>query len=235
MPLASANDVVNLALDHLGEPYLSDYLTQPGTTAEAARLHYQPCVETVLEGHAWSFATRSAHLVPVGAYVAPDETGYFISPGLFFEPATAEALPVVSSMQSVFWLPEDCLRLLKIDTDDFDVPRNRFEIQGRYLLLVEAGEAPPVAHYITQAPPVADWPTTFVDAVAYLLAARMSHKLTQNPNVMQALMQRHEIALGKARSKDTRETRSKENHGPRALAARSGLVNARYGFTPPPY
>ena len=137
---------------------------------------------------------------------------------------------------SAFNLPTDCLRVLKIDTADIDIPRNDFEIQGRYLLLQETTAEAPVIHYITHSPPVDEWPTTFTDAVAFLLAARLSRLLTQNDGLVGSFEALHEKALGKARSKDTRETRSKENHGPRQMAARSAFVNARFkSSTLPPY
>jgi hypothetical protein len=135
-----------------------------------------------------------------------------------------------------YLLPSDCLRLLKIAGWDIDAPRNRFEIQGRYLLLPDLEDDGPRIHYITDDPPVSEWPTTFTDAVAFLLASRLAPLLTQDQNLAGAFLTRHEQALGKARSKDARETRSKENHGPRAVAARSGLVNARFSrSTLPPY
>jgi hypothetical protein len=429
MPLANLTAVANLALDHLGEPYLASYDADTGTTAEAVRLHLPQCVETVLEGHAWSFATRCSQLLPVPLVVttatlttgtAEDDNAILwtaavpgpsgndlsvaiaepadvfsfaqtgsavaITPGnvavnsaelfqdsgstLPFEPpallyggeygerpfytnlgespglasyasriflnydpfdeywrmsyidddlvaisqwrAKSDALtpdlipagayhpdtnpegwendyhsggtPVftlgtLTAAQLLAWLaaqdpsplsnltaelpegttgagelaeselahlaggssenevyapawgaafslPEDCLRLLKIDGVDLDAPQDRFEIEGRYLLL-EDPEAEPVIHYISTAAPVTEWPTTFTDAVALLLASRLAPKLTQDHNLAAAFLARHETALGKARSKDARETRSKENHGPRQLAARSGLVQAR--------
>ncbi len=136
---------------------------------------------------------------------------------------------------SAFNLPDDCLRVIKLDGDDPDRPQNRWEILGRNLLLHEGNAEAPVIHYITMDPPVDEWPTTFTDAVAWLLASRLAPKLAQDETLANGFFQKHEIALGKARSKDARETRSRENHGPRQLAARSGLVNARYGNSRPPY
>jgi hypothetical protein len=136
---------------------------------------------------------------------------------------------------SAFNLPADCLRVIKLDCPDIDIPRNSWEIQGRYLLLEEELAEAPVIHYISKDPPVDEWPTTFTDAVAFLLASRMAPKLSQDQGLANDFLQKHEMALGKARSKDARETRSNENFGPRQLAARSGLVRARYGNSHPPY
>jgi hypothetical protein len=130
---------------------------------------------------------------------------------------------------SAFNLPGDCLRLLKIDGWDIDAPRQRFEILGRFLLLEATLAEAPVVHYIASTAPVDEWPTTFTDAVCFLLASRLAPKLAQDQRLAADFLAKHEQALGKARSKDARETRSKENHGPRQLAARSGLVQARFG------
>lgn len=210
MPLPDLTAVANLALDHLGEPYLASYETDAGVTADACRLHLPQCVETVLEGHAWSFATRQASLS-----------------------STASAVGGVYG--TAYVLPADSLRLLRINDEDLDVARNRFEVQARYVLLRETTTELLAISYITNNPPVIEWPTTFADAVCFLLASRLAPKLTQDHNISAAFLGRHEQALGKARSKDTRETRSKENFGPRDLAARSGLVRVRYGKNHPPY
>lgn len=215
MPLADLTAVSNLALSHLGEPFLTDIDTDTGTTAEAVRLHLPQCIDTCLEGHVWSFATRCATL----AAATIDEDN-----------------PPAPSYGSVFDLPGDSLRLIKVNGLDLDAPRQDFEIKGRFLMLVETDADAPVVDYITANAPVPDWPTTFTDAVAFLLAARLAPLLTQSQPLAAQFLQAHEIALGKARSKDARETRSNENHGPRALAARSGLVNARFSTSAlPPY
>ena len=131
-------------------------------------------------------------------------------------------------------LPADCLRLLTINGTDADLPSQRFEIQGRHLLTDTPD--PPTIRYITASPPAEEWPTTFLDALAYSLAARIAPILTQSDNKVQAFTTLAEVALGKARSKDARETRSAENMTPRRLAALSGLVRARYqNHTRPPY
>jgi len=197
----------------------------------------QPTVTGIPSTAAEVLAALQAHagaraLVTVVAIEGSDGTGTI---GAMAETSLAEGAEglFAPSYGSAFFLPDDCLRLIKIDGADIDAPRNRFEIQGRYLLLPESGAPAPVIHYITESPPVPEWPTTFVDAVVLLLAAKIAPKITQNPQVGNDLLAKHEQALGKARSKDTRETRSKENHGPRALSARSGLVNARWGGARP--
>jgi len=417
---ASLTAVANLALDLIGEPYLTDYATDTGTTADAVRLHLPHILATVLEGHPWSFATICAELseapleittaalttgtedssilwtaattgpagndvaiqidAPAGAldldisqsplvivtpaFVSATVTGTLTSDGstpyafdtmsfasmadgkpifsglveteqcywsgtawvltndttgIVFtssaavaspdlvpagawhtttnphgwkptSPATGTPVVVVtittaaqivaaveaanvaspillrctaelpagtdgsgmpaaaaavnlsggSSQSAVYapaWgsaysLPEDCLRLLTIDGNDIDAPQTRFEIQGRFLLMPGVAAAP-VIRYLAADPPITDWPVTFTDAVTTLLAARLAPKLTQNQGLADTLAARHEQSLGKARSKDTRETRSAENFGPRQLASRSGLVQARFaGFRP---
>lgn len=312
MPIATKNALANLALDHLGEPYLTDYLTDVGTTADAVRLHIDQCVEIVLEGHAWSFAKRSAQPTPSPAYVTATLTTNLaglnndlkftaVTPGavgnsititiaatsgvaaaaisvsgndITITPGTATTAALIppaiaansaaaalvtcalaagndgstalvampktnlaggSPYQSAFLLPSDCLRVLKVNDVDIDAPRKDFDIQGRYLLLVEAGADAPVIDYITNATPITEWPTTFTDCITFLLASRLAPKLAQDQRLAADFLQKHEMTLGKARSKDSRETLSGENHGPRKLAANSAFVRARYGSTAPPY
>ena len=65
MPLADLTAISNLALDYLGEPYLTTYTSDTTVAAQTCRLHLPQCIETVLEGHVWSFATRCSQLNPV--------------------------------------------------------------------------------------------------------------------------------------------------------------------------
>lgn len=325
MPIAIKTDLANLALDLIGEPYLvtlylhdnpglADTPADVGTTADACRLHIDQCIETVLESHVWSFATRCIQPAAAPAYVTaslttnlsgtnndyvftsktPGTAGndVIIDISTYGQPsnssvriavngsaitiypgssaisqsvvdsinanAAASALVSValasgnngtvsvpymaptnlaggSPYQSAFLLPSDCLRLLKINGQDIDAPRQDFEIQGRYLLFAEVVNSSPVIHYITKNAPLTEYPTTFTDAVVFLLASRLASKITQDQRLTESLIQKHEMALGKARSKDARETRSGENHGPRQLAIRSPFVRARYGSTSPPF
>ena len=62
MPLADLTALCNLALDHLGEPYLTNHETDTGTTAEAVRVHLPQALETCLDSHDWVFATRWKNL-----------------------------------------------------------------------------------------------------------------------------------------------------------------------------
>jgi hypothetical protein len=340
--------IANLALSHIGEPFLDESdISSP--TARVCNLHLPVVLKTILEGHHWSFATRTTTCLPIQdkdsiliadgliadgspisfpvlfdagrqtyqptptttaearifsptGLVPPDllalfptapagyTTDYLLtitslsgtglqnlaSAALIYKPynplltaawlvdppdvtfgdfdpaninwanltnQNSGGIPSltitpgnrsISRWQYAWHLPADSLRLLTINGTDADLPSQRFEIQGRYLL-TDTPDAPTI-RYITAEPPVAEWPTTFLDAVAYALAARIAPILTQSENKVQAFTTLAEIALGKARSKDTRETRSAENMTPRRLAALSGLVRARYqNHTRPPY
>ena len=238
MALDSLTTVANLALDHLGEPSLDDWEEDIGTTADSVRLQLPQALNTCLEGHAWSFATRTTYLKQSDAFYPPSGDTPFqtadADPGDWLEPATSTQ-PIDTAHGTVFDLPADCLRVLTLSTSDFDIPQNLFAIQGRYLLLRDTDAPEPILRYIASDPPVDEWPLTFVDAVAFLIAARIAPKIAQSADLEAKFTQLHEIALGKARSKDTREVKSRENFGPRQLAARCSLVRARYGPTSPPY
>jgi hypothetical protein len=388
--VTTKTQVANLALDLLGEPYLTDMdniVTNTGTTADAVRVHFDPVFEQVLEGHIWSFSTKTAtleksvtsagtsknlatatasgdtvtvttstaHGLVVGSYVTiagiANTTGvtpngvrlvtavasttsftfavvgasgtltphlgavtfgttvYPINtitwaanvltitlgntahtlvatnsitisgvlyaagvdpngvrsvasvgsgpnfalaisltsgnstPGNYtFVRATAVgpivyATPLNPNWLSSYELPSTCLRLIRVIGDDRDIPENLFEIEQRQLLLMdEFSDDLPIIQYISNDIPVSKWSSTFVEAVALLLASKICVKLTQDVALMASLVQRHEMALGKARSKDSKETRSNENRTARQLAARSELVRARYSRSIiPPY
>jgi hypothetical protein len=147
------------------------------------------------------------------------------------------ATPLNPNWLSSYELPSTCLRLIRVIGDDRDIPENLFEIEQRQLLLMdEFSDDLPIIQYISNDIPVSKWSSTFVEAVALLLASKICVKLTQDVALMASLVQRHEMALGKARSKDSKETRSNENRTARQLAARSELVRARYSRSIiPPY
>lgn len=201
--------------------------TSPATGTPAMTLLCTPAADLITASAAEEVISL---LVTVSNYNGSDGTGSLAT-------ASGSLAGGVIGIYAPAWgsaynLPEDCLRLLTIDGADIDAPQTRFEIQGRALLMPYA-DAAPVIRYITASPPVTSWPTTFTDALTQLLAARLAPKLTQDGNLAAALAGSHELALGKARGKDARETRSAENHGPRQLLARSGFVQARFGGLPP--
>jgi hypothetical protein len=175
-------------------------------------------------------------LVTAENYGASDGTGVVATVAATnLSGGTSTSTVFAPAYGSAFNLPDDCLRVIQIDTTDLDAPLNQWEIQGRHLLLPGENEDAPVIHYLSNSADVSTWPVTFADAVAYLLAHRLAPLLSDDQNLAAGLLNRSQIALGQARSRDARETRSKENHGPRALAARSGLVTSRFGSTAPPY
>lgn len=373
----------NLALDIIGEPYMATF-NDVGTTGEAVRLHFDPVFEQVLEGHIWSFSTKTAvlaksvtspgtskniatavvsgntviittstaHGLVVGSYVTIANIAFsagvtpngvqlvtavsgvtftfaLVGASGVYTPHTAAVtfngiaypiasisyassvlaielvnqshplvatnvvavsnvtpsvgnavngnhtiasigsgplnklnisfsgnssatyvfaaatmvgpiiykVPVNPNWLSSYELPASCLRVIRIIGDDRDIPVNLFEIEQRQLLLMdEFSDELPIIQFIANDIDVSMWSSTFVEAITLLLASKLSIKLTQDVQLAALLLQRHEVALGKARSKDSKETRSNENRGARQMAARSELVRSRYSRTIiPPY
>jgi hypothetical protein len=146
-------------------------------------------------------------------------------------------VPANPNWLSSYDLPASCLRVIRIIGDDRDIPVNLFEIEQRQLLLMdEFSDELPIIQFITNDVDVSMWSSTFVEAITLLLASKLCIRLTQDVQLAALLLQRHEVALGKARSKDSKETRSNENRGARQMAARSELVRSRYSRTIiPPY
>jgi hypothetical protein len=155
----------------------------------------------------------------------------------FLEGGSSDSVVFAPGWQRAYNLPPNCLRVIEIDGFDPDAKLNRFEVMGRHLLLPAPPPDPagPVVRFIRADPPPETWPADFTEAVSLLLASRLASTTVDSPDLARHLLALHEAALGRARSRDTRETRSKENHGPRQLAARSPLVQSRFRSTPPLY
>lgn len=314
MPGTTKLEAANLALVHVGEPLLSDYDTDTGTTADTVRLLFPQAVKSLLEEHNWSFAKASAQPAAANSYVtasltinpagdnnnitftavatgqsgnaitieiatpastlavsvtgsaititpdsSPASTAQQIidavnassaasalvtaSAGEALATGTVEAAIAAQNLaggkmwQSAFLLPTDCVKLRTINDTDVDSPLLRWDLEGRYIMVQETGATPPVIEYTTDdvADDLTGWPSTFTEAFSLLLASKLAKTIQQSDQRAGNLFKEYLMALGKARSKDARESKSGENMTPRQLAARSGLVQARYNRTPPPY
>jgi hypothetical protein len=155
----------------------------------------------------------------------------------FLAGGSSDSVVFAPGWHAAYNLPANCLRVIEIDGFDPDAKLDRFEVMGRHLLLPAPPPDPagPVVRFIRADPPPETWPADFTEAVSLLLASRLASTTVDSPDLARHLLALHEAALGRARSRDTRETRSKENHGPRQLAARSPLVQSRFRSTRPLY
>lgn len=203
MPLSSKTDICNLALAELGARRINSVDADSTVEAKACRLHLNHIIDTLLERHQWSFATKRGVL----ARLAQDPE---------------------SEWSAAWQLPADCIRLIRIPTNDPSNPVRDFAVEGRHLL-TNVGWSSLRVVYVTNSRPVAEWIPLFVDAVVYKLAARIAGDVTQNPSLAEAALKKLEtLAMPAAQTADARESLSAENFGPRHLASMSPLVQARF-------
>jgi hypothetical protein len=171
-----------------------------------AGIHYAHTRDALLRRHPWNFATKRVAISRWGT-----------------DP--------VSDWVSAWILPTDCVRLLRVSTDDPDAPETDFAIEGRYLLLntdedADSGDVKVV--YISNTVPAIDWDPLFVEAFTCLLDAAVAYDLQDNSAAAAAIGKYKAMNFRDAINADAKETLSAENHGPRKLLAQSSLVAARY-------
>lgn len=202
MAFASKTQLCNLALAELSARRINSIDADETVEAKACRLHFDHVVDTLLRRHQWSFASARKTLSQVSGFTST-------------EWATA------------WQLPSDFVRLIRIPSGDPHAPIRSFAIEGRHLLV--SGLDTVEILYVSNAVPIPYWDVLFIDAVKFSLAAAIAGDVSKNPDLAdRATTKLQQLALPAAQTADAREVGSGENFGPRALAAKSGLVAARF-------
>jgi hypothetical protein len=204
MAITSTTQLANLALSEIGARRIDALDSDTTTEAKSCNLHFDHCRDSLLRRHQWSFATTRTGL------------------------SKLTDVPI-KEWGAAWQLPPDCVRLIRVVSaaNDAAIPANEFTIEGRHLLT--ADDTAKTIVYVSNAVEVGQWDSLFIEAMTYALAARIANDVTQNPGAAQAATQKLEaLALPTAQTADAREVMSGENFGPAHLAARSGLVQARY-------
>lgn len=204
MPFTSETEIANLALSEIGARRIASIDSDTSAEAVACRTHFDHCRDTLLRRHPFSFANRAVAL------------------------SASATAPVASVEWDTAWvLPGDLVRLIRVVGQDMDLPEQRFEIHGRYLHTLNLSSLTIV--YVTNDVPVNEWDSLFVDAMRFKLAASIAGEIAVSPEAgARALTALEQLALPDAARVDAQEVASGENRTPRRVAARSGLVRARF-------
>lgn len=201
--ITTKTDISNLALGKLAARRIASYDSDSTVEARACRLHLDHVVDTLLQRHQWNFGTAR-----IGLSKLVDEP--------------------LSEWAAAWQLPADCVRILRLSTDDPLNPIPSFAREGRKILCNETVEVNLV--YVTNLTPVNEWDPLFVDAVVFKLAAEIAGDVTQNPALADDCLKKLEaLALPAAQTADARETNSGENFGALQLISQSQLVRTRLG------
>lgn len=198
--ITTRTQIANLALARIGARTIADYDSEQTTEAKAVRSQYDLVIDGLLRRHQWDFATITESLSLL-----------LVNP--------------LAEWDSAWQIPQDCVRLIVGMTSD-GLPIDRFSRQGRRILTAGVSEC--ILKYVSNAVPIADWDSLFVEAAHLKLASKIAPVVCQNPAAgAEALQELESLALPTAQTADARETLSGENFGVADLIRGSALVNSR--------
>ena len=176
--MATEVSICSNALRRLGDSPITS-LTEDSERARLCNAFYEPSRDAILRSHTWNFAINRATLAKLSSAPA-------------FEYAFQYALPT----------DPFCLRVLKIEFEDYEFKVENLAGQGRVLLTNE-GEANII--YIARVTDPSLFDSMFVDTLTAKLAVDLAYPVT-NSTTLQTQMQRlFERKLSEARSLDSTE------------------------------
>lgn len=176
--MATEVSICSNALRRLGDSPITS-LTEDSERARLCNAFYEPSRDAILRSHTWNFAINRATLAKLSSAPA-------------FEYAFQYALPT----------DPFCLRVLKMEFEDYEFKIENLAGQGRVLLTNE-GEANII--YIARVTDPSLFDSMFVDVLTAKLAVDLAYPVT-NSTTLQAQMQKlFERKLSDARSLDSTE------------------------------
>lgn len=176
--MATEVSICSNALRRLGDSPITS-LTEDSERARLCNAFYEPSRDAVLRSHTWNFAITRASLAKLSDAPA-------------FEYANQFALPT----------DPFCLRVLKMEFEDYEFKIENLAGQGR-VLLTDEGTANII--YIARITDPSLFDSMFVDVLTSKLTVDLAYPIT-NSTTLQAQMQRiYERKLSEARSLDSTE------------------------------
>lgn len=199
---SSEVEIANLALSHAGAGGPIASLSEASNEARACLLHYAQCRDTILRSHQWNFALRQVDLADTGTTV--DGWAY------------------------VYQYPSDCLTLHAVRAGGYDATR---QVWVDMTLPASVGTTvlyPPmpysvgvtsdgtartiltdaytaVATYTAAVTSVPAFDPLFTDALTFLLASRVTPRLTGKRDVMAECYKLYQTVLTAAMTRDANE------------------------------
>jgi hypothetical protein len=193
----------NVALFNAGHTKAVETENEAGPAGEQCRLHWENCLEAVLEVYPWPFARKQVALsTPSGV----TRTGW----------------------ENVYALPADCvtaIALLPEDTrlaDITEADRYAFDIMvddagTGHILVTDASftdEDFEVLEYTSLVTTVKMWPRTALEAATFYLASKLAYSLIKDFAKARELYQMFRLSLGKALEQAYNNNRQKDFQQP---------------------
>ena len=176
--MATEVSICSNALRKLGDSPIAS-LTEDSERARLCNALYEPARDSLLRSHAWNFAITRASLAQISSTPA-------------FEYAYQYALPT-----NPF-----CLRVLKMEFEDYKFKIENLEGQGR-VLLTDEGTANII--YIAKVTDPKLFDSIFVDTLTAKLAAEMTYSITNSAALQKEMERVYKLKLTEARSIDSTE------------------------------
>lgn len=192
-PVASI-DIVNLALDYLGEEPAKNVETPTSQTEKIMARWYDATRETCLREYAWNFAKERVVLMRTG------------TPAFDYSDA--------------YEVPADCLRVVSIGGDIEERQIRDYDYQGREILVDNNGSNSLKLRYIKNVTDVSKFDSLFVDYLALKLALKVAQKFTQRRSVITTMNEMLGVLTPKIISINGQEKPIKRVQRSRYLSAR---------------
>ena len=193
--MADSITVCNLALGEIGEDATVTSLTPPAGSAHARKcaVFYPLARDTVLEAHAWSFATVYDQLTPISV----DLNGWAYA----------------------FALPHDYIRALALLPAEFS---NDYDDQLDFVIettedgrrVLRANYEAPVLKYIFRQELIDRWSPMAQHALALQLAVMLCGPLTKGPKFRAGIYEYFRTVFASATAKDAGTERRKDEMAP---------------------
>jgi hypothetical protein len=186
--MASAVDICNLALAHLGDEATVSSIDPPegSTQAEHCARFYPLARDALLEMHTWSFATKRVVLAQTGT--PPD------------------------SWEFSYALPSACIRavalLMPESLDDSDTQDYIIEIDDTGDSRIYTDVEVATLRYITQVTDTTKFNPLFVNALSWLLASYLAGPITKSADIKKATYQMFKVEGAAAMMADANAKKS---------------------------
>lgn len=157
--MASSVDICNLALSRVAQDQIIS-LSDDSQNARVCNSFYAQTLDEVLQSNPWRFAVRTQQLSRLST-----------------NPVTVWAYQ--------YQLPENCLRVLKLNESWSDQIEDYCEVQANKLL---TNETVAIIKFIAREEDASLYPPLFIEALACKLAARIAKPLTGDDKKQEAFL-----------------------------------------------
>lgn len=220
----TAVDICNLALGYIGVRDTLGSLEEDTPEGAACARYYGHARDVALESFDWRFASKRALLTPLVGVTATGWANVFQPPGDMLVPRETSAnstdYPHIDSqvIPSELALANPLFRAAAASEGRYEL------IPGNSGLLIASNLASMPLRYTARVQYVPSYPPSFVDALAWGLAAKLALVLPVKPQLEVQCQQRYMVALAQAR------TNGLAVGGDRAVELEASYVAAREGY-----